>query len=107
MPTSERERHGREDTKQYREEPLAAVLFVALEGFVEGESAIETAGGDLLVGSDGCDGGADGVQIGERIALSADEELRVRQHHGGVRKVDCGDDGTIEAIVSRIVDDAD
>ena len=62
---------------------------------------------DLLVGSDGCDRGADGVQVGERIALGADEELHVGQHHGGVRNVDGGDDGAIEAIVARIADDAD
>src|SRR5580658_7076261 len=55
----ERERHGREDAKQYREEPLAAVLCVALDGFVEGEGAVEGSIGNLLVGSDGCDSGAD------------------------------------------------
>ena len=37
----ERKRHGREDAKQYGEEPLAAVLFVALEGFVEGEGPLK------------------------------------------------------------------
>jgi hypothetical protein len=31
----------------------------------------------LLVGSDGCNRGADGVQVGERIALGADEEVQV------------------------------
>jgi hypothetical protein len=99
----ERERHGGEDAKQYGEEPLAAVLCVALDGFVEGECAV----GDLLVGSDGCDSSADGVQVGERIALGADEELHVGQHHGGVRKVDGADDGAVEAIVARVADDAD
>ena len=38
----ERERHGGEDAKQYGEEPLAAVLCVALDGFVEGEGAVES-----------------------------------------------------------------
>ena len=37
----EGERHGREDAKQYGEEPLAAVLCVALDGFVEGEGAVK------------------------------------------------------------------
>ena len=68
---------------------------------------LKRAVGDLLVGSDGCDSGADGVQVGERIALGADEELHVGQHHGGVRKVDGGDDGTIDAVVARIADNAD
>src|SRR5580658_8825991 len=103
----EPERHGREDAKQYGEEPLAAVLCVALDGFVEGEGAVEAAGGDLLVGGDGCDSGADGVEVGERIALRADEELHVGPHQGGVRKVDGGDDGAIDAVVARIADDAD
>ena len=103
----ERERHGREDAKQYGEEPLAAVLCVALDGFVEGEGAVEGAVGDLLVGSDGCDSGAHGVQVGERIALGADEELHVGRYHGGVRKVDGGDDGAIDAVVARIADNAD
>src|ERR1700728_3649326 len=103
----EREPHGREDAKQYGEEPLAAVLFVALDGFVESEGAVEGAARDLLVGSDGCDGGADGVQAGERIALGADEELNVVRHHGGVRNVDGGDDGAIDSVVARIADDAD
>jgi hypothetical protein len=57
------------------------------------EHAVEAAGGDLLVGSDGCDSGADGVEVGERVALGADEELHERLHHGGVRKVDAGDEG--------------
>ena len=99
----EPERHGREDAKQYGEEPLAAVLCVVLNGFVQGEGAV----GDLLVGSDGCDRGADGVQVGERIALSADEELHVLPHQGGVRKVDGGNDGAIDTVVARIADDAD
>src|SRR3984957_14983799 len=72
----ERERHGRENTEQYGEKSLAAVLWVALDGFVQSEGAF----GDLLVGSDGCDRGADGVQAGERIALGADEELHVLPH---------------------------
>ena len=55
----ERKRHGGEDAKQYGEEPLAAVLWVALKGLVEGEDVV----GDLLVGNDGCDSGADGVQV--------------------------------------------
>ena len=97
------QRHGREDAKQYGEEPLAAVLCVALDGFVQGEGPV----GDLLVGSDGRDCGADGVQVGERITLSADEELHVLPHHGGVRKVDGGDDGAIDSVVARIADDAD
>jgi hypothetical protein len=47
----ERERHGGEDAKQYGEEPLAAVLRVALDGLAEGEGAVEGGGavGDLLV----------------------------------------------------------
>src|SRR3984957_3496862 len=103
----ERKPHGREDAKQYGEEPLTAVLFVALDGFVESEGAVEGAARDLLVGSDGCDGGADGVQAGERIALGADEELHVVRHHGGVRNVDSGDDRAIDSVVARIADDAD
>src|SRR6202167_6098034 len=99
----ERQRHSREDAKQYGEEPLAAVLCVALDGFVQGEGTV----GDLLVGGDGCDRGADGVQVGERIALGADEELHVFPHQGGVRKVDGGDDGETDAVVARIADDAD
>ena len=62
---------------------------------------------DLLVGRDGCNRGADGVQVGERIALGADEEVHVLPHQGGVRKVDGGDDGAIDAVVARIADDAD
>jgi hypothetical protein len=82
----ERQRHGRKNAKQYGEEPLAAVLCVALDGFVEGEGAVEPAAvGDLLVGSEGRDSGTDGVQVDERIALGADEELQIGQHHGGVR----------------------
>lgn len=49
----------------------------------------------------------DGVQVGERIALGANEELHVRRHHGGVRKVDGGDDGAIDVVVARSADDAD
>jgi len=65
----EPERHGRKDAKQDGEEPLAAVLGVALDGLAEGDGAVEggDAVGDLLVGSDGCNRGADGVQAGERI----------------------------------------
>jgi hypothetical protein len=74
-----------------------------LDGFVQGEGAV----GDLLVGSDGSDRGADGVQVGERIALGADEELHVLPYQGGVRKVDGGDDGETDAVVARIADDAD
>ena len=37
----EGERHGGEDAEQDGEEPLAAVLCVALDGFVEGEGAVE------------------------------------------------------------------
>jgi hypothetical protein len=59
------ERHGREDAKQNREEPLTPVLRVVLNGLVEGERAVEAAGGDLQVGSDGCDGGAHRVQVVE------------------------------------------
>src|ERR1700748_1997208 len=62
-----RKRHGREDAKQYGEEPLAAVLRVTLNGFIERKGAVEAAHGDLLVGSDGCDSEAGGVQIGERV----------------------------------------
>ena len=62
---SERKRHGREDAKQYGEEPLAAELCVALEGLVEGKRPLPF--GNLLVGRDGCDSGAYGVQVGERI----------------------------------------
>src|SRR5256885_8536491 len=43
------------------------------------------------------DRGADGVQVDERITLSADEEVHVLPHHGGVRKVDGGDDGAIDS----------
>ena len=88
----QRKRQGdsREDAKQYGEEPPAAVLCVALDGFVEREGAVEGAAGDLLVGSDGCDRSAHGVQIGERIALCADEELHVGRYHDGVGKVDGG-----------------
>ena len=50
---------------------------------------------------------ADGVQAGERIALGADEELRVSLNQGGVRHVDGGGDGLIDAVVARIADDAD
>src|SRR5450432_2379617 len=99
----ERQRHGREDAKQYGEEPLAAVLCVALEGLLEGKGAV----GALLVGSDGCDSDTDGLQVGERIALGSDEERRVGLHDGGVRNVDGGDDRVIEAIVARIADHAD
>ena len=103
------ERHGREDAKQYGEEPLAAILRVALDALAEGEGAIEAgaAVGDLLVGSNGCNRGADGVQVCERIALGADEELHVFPHQGGVRKVDGGDDRAIDAVIARIADDAD
>src|ERR1700683_4683421 len=59
-----------------------------------------------LIGSDRCDRGADGVQVRERIALGADEELRALPHQGGVRKVDGGDDGATDAVVARIADDA-
>ena len=89
------------------EKPLAAVLRVALDGFVEGEGAVEATGGDLLVGSDGCDSRAYGLQVGKRIALGADEKLRVGLDHGGVRDVDGGDDRAIEAVVARIADHAD
>ena len=41
------------------------------------------------------------------ITLSADEELHVLPHHGGVGKVDGGDDGAIDSVVARIADDAD
>src|ERR1700723_225946 len=91
----EPERHGGEDAKQDGEEPLAAILCIALDGFAEGEGAVEGGGavGDLLVGSDGCNSGADGVQARERIALSADEELRVSRNQSGVRNVDGGGHG--------------
>jgi hypothetical protein len=84
-----RERHGGEGSKQDGEEPLAAILRVALDGLAEGEGAVEGGGavGDLLVESDGCNNGADGVQAGERITLGADEELRPGRHHSGVRNV--------------------
>src|SRR5882757_2696903 len=101
------ERHGREDAKQYGEEPLAAVLCVALDGFVEGEGAVEVAVGYLLVGSDGGNSGAQGVEVGERIALGADEELHVGRYQDSVRKVDGGHDRTIDAVVARIADNAD
>ena len=68
---------------------------------------LKAAVGDLLVGSDGCDSGAHGVQVGERIALGADEELHVGRYHDGVRKVDGGEDRTIDAVVARIADNAD
>ncbi len=84
-----RERHGREDAKQDRVEPLAAVLIVTLDEFFEDEGTVR----ELLVRSDRSDSDADRVQVGERIALGADEELHVGLHHGGVRNVDGGDDG--------------
>ena len=107
--TGQREgkRHDREYAEQYGEKALAAVLCVMLDGFVEGEGAVKRAVGDLLVGSDGCDSGLNGAQVGARIALGADEELHVRHHHGGKRKVDGGDDRAIDAIVARIADNAD
>jgi hypothetical protein len=104
---SKRECHGGEDAEEDGEKALAAVLGVALDGFVEDEGAVEAAGGDLLVGSDGCDGAANGMQVGEWIALGADEELQVGQHHGGVRKVDGGHDGAIYAVVASIADNSD
>src|ERR1700722_13862873 len=101
--------HGREHAKQDGEEPLAAVLRVALDGLGEREGAVEgrDAVRDLLVGSDGCNRGADGVQAGERIALRADEELRPGLHRGSVRNVDGGDNGLVDAVVARIAYDAD
>src|ERR1700743_1371235 len=69
----ERQRHGREHPKQYGEEPLAAVLCVTLDRVVEGEGAVEGAVGYLLIGRDGCNGSAQGVQIGEGFALGAGE----------------------------------
>jgi hypothetical protein len=105
----ERERHGREDAKQDGEEPLAAVLRIALDGFAEGKGAVERrdAVRYLLVRCDGCDRGADGVQAGERVGLGADEDLHEGLHQGGVGKVDGGDDGTINAVVAGIADDTD
>src|SRR5450432_3677414 len=103
----ERKRHGREDAKQYGEEPLAAVLCVARDGFIECKSAVETAVGERLAGSDGRDSGTDGLQISERIALGADKELRVGPHQSSVWKVDGGGDGVIEAVIARIADHAD
>jgi hypothetical protein len=102
--TDQREckRHGGEDTEQDGEETLAAVLRIAFDGLVQG---IDTVG-DLLVGRYGGDGGADGMQIGERLALGADEELRVRHQECRVRDVDSGRDRPIDAVVARIADDA-
>jgi hypothetical protein len=65
------ERHGGEDTEQYGEEALAAVLRVALDGLVEVEGVV----GDLLIVGNGSNGCAYGVEVGERILLRADEEL--------------------------------
>src|ERR1700755_3100174 len=79
-----RQCHGGEDTGEDGEEALAAVLGSAFDGFAEGEGAVEGPGyhsiityavGDLLVGSDGCDDGANGLQVGERRALGTDEAL--------------------------------
>ena len=63
--------------------------------------------GYLLVGSDGCDSDADRLKVRERIALGADEELRVGQQQAGIWKVDRGNHGMIEAVVARIADYAD
>src|SRR5215469_5466814 len=105
MPTSARASPMAEKTPNNMEKkPLAAVLCVALDGLAERECG---SIGNLLVGGDGCYCGADGAQRGERIALSADKELHEGGHHGGVRKVDGGDDGAINAVVARIADDAD
>jgi hypothetical protein len=68
---SQGKRHGGEEGEEDGEETLATVLRIALDGFAESEGAVEGAVGDLLIGSDGCDGGTDGVQVGERIALGA------------------------------------
>ncbi|HZU32275.1 MAG TPA: DUF2064 domain-containing protein, partial [Candidatus Angelobacter sp.] len=43
-----------------------------------------------------------GLQVTERIALCANEKLRVGLHHDGIRNVDSGNDGAINAIVARI-----
>src|SRR6185437_1436346 len=92
--------------KQYGEEPLAAVMCVALNGFIQGKGAVETAVGERLAGGDGRNGGADGLQVRERISLSADEELRVGPHHGGVGKVDGGDHGATEPVVPSTANNA-
>src|SRR5258708_39525130 len=103
----QRERHGREDAKQYREEPLAPVLCGARDGFIQGKGAVENAVGKRLAGGDGCDSGADGLQVSERIALGADEELRPGPHHGGVRNGDSGGHWGLEAVIARIPEHSD
>jgi hypothetical protein len=47
------------------------------------------------------------MQAGERVALGANEELKVVRHYGGIRNVDGGDDGALDSVVARIADDAD
>ena len=85
------------------EETLAAVLRVALDRLVQGVGAV----GDLLIGGDRGDCRTDIMQIGERLALGADEELGVRHHERCVRDVDSGCDRPIDAVVTRVADDAD
>src|SRR5579863_5173842 len=60
-----------------------------------------------MVGSGRCDSGADGLDVTGRIALGANQELRVGEHHGGVWNVNGGGDRAINAVVARIADDAD
>jgi hypothetical protein len=84
-------------------------LRVALDGLAEREGAVEGGDtvGNLLVGRDRCNRGADGVQAGARISLGADEELHPGSRRSGVRNVDGGDHGLIDAVVARVADDAD
>jgi hypothetical protein len=103
----ERKRHGREDSKQYGEEPLASVLRIARDGFIQGKSAVETAVGERLAGSDGSDCGADGLQVSKRIALGADEILRIGPHHRSLWNVDGGSHGALKAVIARIANHAD
>jgi hypothetical protein len=103
----QRKRHGREDAKQYGEEPLASVLCIARDGFIQGNCAVETAVGERLAGSDRCDSSTDGLKVSERIALGADQLLRVGPHHGCVWNVDGGGHGALKAVIARIANHAE
>jgi hypothetical protein len=95
--------HGGEDAEEDGKETLATPLRITLEGFAESGGAF----GDLLIGSNRSDCGANGVQVGKRIALGADEELRVGRHQRGVWDIDRRLDGSAETVVAAIADDAD
>ena len=49
---------------------------------------------------------ADVVQHGQRVALSADQDLRSHEHVHGVGKIDAGLDGLVEAVIEGVGDDA-